>query len=1126
MNTSLSLRLLWLAVLLAVLLIPAVVLRRTAAQGGGPAGMLDDNMVHLPANYTTFTPPALGVTFNDSAYNTLITRLSNGVTQFPGGDGVHHEYAVMSPFNADNTRILVAAHLQGFYVIDRTGAIIVPPAQVNISHLAEPCWSTTNPNIFYFRETNRLCQYNIATQTKSVIRTFNGAGCPAGTNCPNFTSIRFGRGEADISEDGDHLVIMGDAPSVAGEENTTGLYTIGANTLGPTAVLNGGLGVDHCDVTPNNNIICRYNTNGPCTPPTTDCFKGYAVFNGQTMAFVRQVMPWGAHADRGRDANGDEVLLIAAYNDNDSVCPGYNGVEKVKLSDGSKTCLVSLDFASEIHISANSNRVNGVNTNPWLLVSYTDTGKGTANPNATLPANWQTLWGVRYNELLLIKIDGTERRRLLHHRTRKVANDDYWFTPRAALSRDGRYAVFDSNPEARTTPDDYTDVYLADLVAPCTAPGITMQPGNQTVCLGAAATFSVTANGTGLTYQWRKNNVNISGATNSSYTINPVAAGDAGSYDVVVSGACGAPVTSTAATLTVNEPPAITAPPASLTKCVGQSATFSVTATGAGLTYQWRKNSVNISGATSSSYTIAAVVVGDAGSYDVVVSGACTPAVTSTTATLTVNAPPAITMQPISLTKCEGQAATFSVTATGAGLTYQWRKNGADISGATNSSYTIAATAAGDAGSYDVIVSGTCTPAATSTAATLTINAPPAVTTPPASMTKCVGQSATFSVTATGAGLTYQWRKNGSDISGAASSSYTIAAVAAGDAGSYDVLVSGTCSPAATSAAATLTVNAPPAITMQPASLTRTEGQSATFSVAATGAGLTYQWRKGGINISGATGSSYTIAAVTLGDAGSYDVVVSGACNPAVTSTAATLTVQAALTLANAASYQSAEFAVESVVAAFGKKLANLLLSATGAPLPTSLGGTSVNVHDSNNIDRAAGLYFITPDRLNFLLPPGTAPGLTTVTINSPLGVSMHTITAAAVAPGFFAADGSGAGLMKGYALRTNGATQTIEAVARFDPVSCQWVAAPLAQPTTQVKLVLLGTGFRNRTALSAVMATIGGAPATVVSANASGLTIGFDELCLQLPALSSGLKDIAVTVDGKAANIVKIQIQ
>ena len=173
---------------------------------------------------------------------------------------------------------------------------------------------------------------------------------------------------------------------------------------------------------------------------------------------------------------------------------------------------------------------------------------------------------------------------------------------------------------------------------------------------------------------------------------------------LLVSGTCAPAVTSAAATLTVNSAPAITAQPTNQTTCAGTSVSFSVTATGTGLTYQWRKGAVNIGGATSATYTIAAPVIGDAGSYDVVVSGTCAPAVTSAAATLTVNSAPAITAQPANQTTCAGTSVSFSVTATGTGLTYQWRKGAVNIGGATSATYTIAAPVIGDAGSYDVVI--------------------------------------------------------------------------------------------------------------------------------------------------------------------------------------------------------------------------------------------------------------------------------------------------------------------------------------------------------------------------------------------------------------------------------------
>ncbi|HKV05126.1 MAG TPA: immunoglobulin domain-containing protein, partial [Candidatus Acidoferrales bacterium] len=160
--------------------------------------------------------------------------------------------------------------------------------------------------------------------------------------------------------------------------------------------------------------------------------------------------------------------------------------------------------------------------------------------------------------------------------------------------------------------------------------------------------------------------------------------------------------------------PTLTAQPSSTTVTVGQSATFSVAATGtAPITYQWQNAATraNIAGATSSSYTISQVSMADNGlSFQVVVTDPA-GSVTSNPATLTVNAAPVaptITVQPASVTVTAPATATFSVTATGtAPLSYQWQKNNSPISGAPNSaSYTTPPTAVGDSGStFRVVVS-------------------------------------------------------------------------------------------------------------------------------------------------------------------------------------------------------------------------------------------------------------------------------------------------------------------------------------------------------------------------------------------------------------------------------------
>jgi hypothetical protein len=647
------------------------------------------------------------------------------------------------------------------------------------------------------------------------------------------------------------------------------------------------------------------------------------------------------------------------------------------------------------------------------------------------------------------------------------------------------------------------------------APTITTQPTSQTVTLGQTATFAVAANGTApLTYQWQKNGSSITGATAASYTAPATTSADNGSaFDVVVSNSAGT-VTSGTAALAVNAAavaPAITTQPTSQTVTPGQTATFTVVASGtAPLSYQWQKNGSNISGATAASYTTPATTTADNGSaFDVVVSNSA-GTVTSNGATLTVSpgsqktysttfpltenpiseggnwinggttgldwsnvqttggvkawgtqvpsglghndsiavltgawgtnqtvqgtsaiqvsatneiavflhgtitahsaqlykfncslgyqeivkwlgplgsisvlvhngsvscpsgsvlqatavtnadgsvtlaayingtqvnqvtdssspytagspgigfwiggggnnndagissfsaqdntigsaaVAPAITTQPTSQTVTTGQTATFTALANGtAPLSYQWQKNGSNISGATAASYTTPATTAADNGSiFDFLVSNS-QGSVTSSAATLTVNTAavaPTITRQPTSQTVTAAQTATFTVVANGtAPLTYQWQKNGSSISGATAASYTTPATTSTDNGSAFAVVVTNSAGTVTSSTATLAVNAAavaPAITTQPTSQTVTAGQTATFTVAANGtAPLSYQWQKNGSSISGATAASYTTPATTTADNGSALAVVVSNSAGTVTSNGATLTV-------------------------------------------------------------------------------------------------------------------------------------------------------------------------------------------------------------------------------------------
>jgi hypothetical protein len=442
-----------------------------------------------------------------------------------------------------------------------------------------------------------------------------------------------------------------------------------------------------------------------------------------------------------------------------------------------------------------------------------------------------------------------------------------------------------------------------------TAPAITTQPAAKTVTEGSSVSFSVLASGTSpFTYQWRKNGSAISGATGSSFSVAAAALSDAGTYTVVVSNSAGS-ATSNGAFLTVNlsvVTPMITTQPSPKSVTEGASVSFSVVASGTSpFSYQWRRNSVAIQGASGASLSIASASLADEGSYSVVVTNSAGSA-TSSAAFLSVSSAaiaPSISSQPAPATAQEGGGATFSVSASGTSpFTYQWLKDGVSISGATSSSLSITSVSLASAGIYSVVVSNSAG-SATSSGASLTINSSvvaPTITTQPVPKTVSEGASVSFSVVAGGTSpFTYQWRKKGIAIAGATGSTFSIPAVALTDEGNYTVVVSNSAGTVASNGAY-LTVNtaasaSPPAITSQPTPASAIEGGNATFSVTASGTSpFNYQWRKDGVAISGATGSSLTLSSLTAGQAGTYSVVVSNSAGSA-TSNGALLTVHSAV---------------------------------------------------------------------------------------------------------------------------------------------------------------------------------------------------------------------------------------
>lgn len=422
---------------------------------------------------------------------------------------------------------------------------------------------------------------------------------------------------------------------------------------------------------------------------------------------------------------------------------------------------------------------------------------------------------------------------------------------------------------------------------------IITQPVSQDACEGNNISFNVEGTGLNLTYQWQKDGVDLGGETNNFLNINSITNADEGSYRCVISNSCGETLNSNTVTLTVNDVTSITTQPNSRVECIGNNVNFTVAADGTNLIYQWYKDSNpladggTISGAKTENLVISGADVSDAGDYFCEIIGDC-GTVESDIAELIVDDNIVITTQPSSKIVCEGTNTDFSITASGSNITYQWQKDGIDIPGATGSALTLNNVTSADVATYRCVLENSCGTIKNSQAADLNLYENVSISNQPVSDTICIGQDASFSVSASGSNLSYQWYKDGDllsdggNISGALTSSLVITSAVAADDGIYSCEISGPCNDEV-SDPVRLKINENTIITKQPTSKNICPGGDATFSVVAEGTEISYQWQKDGVDIPGETNSGLIINDITSSDEGTYRCVVSGECETKIT---------------------------------------------------------------------------------------------------------------------------------------------------------------------------------------------------------------------------------------------------
>ncbi len=435
------------------------------------------------------------------------------------------------------------------------------------------------------------------------------------------------------------------------------------------------------------------------------------------------------------------------------------------------------------------------------------------------------------------------------------------------------------------------------LINAPTLPEIKSPPKPLRIVAGQTASFSVGVSGLPVpTLQWQQRPANstatwtnIAGATAASYTTGVLGLPNNGQqYRLVATNAVGStpslPVTVSVDARAVA--PTIVNAPLPITVLTGSDAVFAVRAAGTdALSFQWRRNGVNLTGANSAVLRLPAVDATKAGDYSVVVTNAV-GSVASAAGRLTVSAipvsvvPPTIVAGPASASVAQGQSVTFTVGVTGTGpFTYQWLKGGIPIDGATAAGYTIASAQPGDADSYSVIVTsgaiGVTSPAA---ALDITAVAPPSaptITTQPVSVVVVPGATTTLAVAASGTGpLAYQWFQDGSPITPGNGPTLTLDSIASISNGSYTVTVGNALGSVTSEPAEVLVAGAPQVGTVADV-YEVSEGSVGEFTISAIGSGLRYQWTRNGVAIPGATEANYTTPVLALADSGAvYGVIV------------------------------------------------------------------------------------------------------------------------------------------------------------------------------------------------------------------------------------------------------------
>lgn len=380
------------------------------------------------------------------------------------------------------------------------------------------------------------------------------------------------------------------------------------------------------------------------------------------------------------------------------------------------------------------------------------------------------------------------------------ANFQFTWTAPAAHGTYTLYAAGNAVNENNAQTGDVWNTMSKTLTV--TGATVTAPVGGQGFCVGESTNITWTQTGiTTLKIELSKDNfstttvvtTSVSASSGSySYTF-PSDLTASSNYVIRLVNTADGEVLSTSMPFTISGAPVVAEHPQTQSVCVGRTLQLVAGATGKSPLYQWRLNGTPIAGATDAIYRVPNATAADGGVYDCVISS-CDKQVTTNQATVTIVPKPTITSQTTGNQElCEGENLALTVEAIGAELIYEWYKNGALMPGITTPTLSLQGVSIGNEGTYFCRVSGSCTPADTSTPVVVDVLEKPVVTEQPVNATIKAGEKLTLTVAAVGDKLMYQWLRNGTPVSGANQASFVVNAAARADSGNYRCAIWNAC---------------------------------------------------------------------------------------------------------------------------------------------------------------------------------------------------------------------------------------------------------------------------------------------------------------------------------------------